>query len=213
MNIVIFGAGGHAQVVIDILEKINNYKIVGLIDNLKAKGKNYFGYDLIGSDIELSKLILKYKIEGFIIAIGNNKIRKQLYENISNNHSELKFINAIHPSAQIGKSVKIGDGVAMFANAVVNSGCVVENGCIINTAATLDHGCIMKQFSSLGPGVHTGGEVYIGEQTTVSIGAIISNGIKIGNNSLIGSSSFVNRDIYNNAIVYGVPARFVRDNI
>ncbi|MEA3317558.1 MAG: transferase, partial [Bacteroidota bacterium] len=38
-NIVIFGSGGHAKVIIDIIEQQQKYNIIGLIDKFRNTGE------------------------------------------------------------------------------------------------------------------------------------------------------------------------------
>jgi FlaA1/EpsC-like NDP-sugar epimerase len=38
-NIILVGAGGHCKSCIDVIEKENQFKIVGLVDNKKKTGK------------------------------------------------------------------------------------------------------------------------------------------------------------------------------
>jgi UDP-3-O-[3-hydroxymyristoyl] glucosamine N-acyltransferase len=63
-------------------------------------------------------------------------------------------------------------------NAVIGPNSKVGKFCIINTNASIDHDCLMQDYSSLAPRVVTGGDVVIGKRTSISIGATIRNKIK-----------------------------------
>jgi hypothetical protein len=49
-SIVLFGSGGHAKVVADIIEKEGLSQIIGLIDPSRALGAKFFEYPILGSD-------------------------------------------------------------------------------------------------------------------------------------------------------------------
>ena len=51
MPLAILGAGGHARVVIDIVERIGAHRIVGVFDDDSAKrGTQVSGYEVLGGD-------------------------------------------------------------------------------------------------------------------------------------------------------------------
>jgi acetyltransferase-like isoleucine patch superfamily enzyme len=68
----------------------------------------------------------------------------------------------------------------------------------------------MEEFSSLAPGVVTGGTVRIGSYSAVSLGANIIQGRAIGRHTVIGAGALVLEDIPDFSVVYGVPATVVR---
>ena len=48
-KLLVFGAGGHAKVAIDVIEQQGNYEIAGLLDDdIKLKGCRFFGYPVLG---------------------------------------------------------------------------------------------------------------------------------------------------------------------
>lgn len=65
-----------------------------------------------------------------IIAIGNNKIRRNIAEKYS-----LDYISLIHPNAVIANDVQIGAGTVVMAGAIINSGTIIGRHCIINSGA------------------------------------------------------------------------------
>jgi acetyltransferase-like isoleucine patch superfamily enzyme len=90
--------------------------------------------------------------------------------------------------------------------AVVGPNSKVGKFCLLNTHASIDHDCIMHDFSSLAPAAVTGGVVSIGRRSAVSIGAIIKHGVKIGDDSIVGAGSYLNKDLPSHQIAYGTPA-------
>jgi len=210
-NIVVVGASGHAAVLIDILEKQAQYRVVGLIDSLVSPGTEFLGYRVLGSERDLGLLAERNGIEGGIVAIGDNWVRSGVVRRLLEHSPDFRFVSAIHPSAQIARGVSIGAGTAVMAGVVVNTRARVEQHCILNTKCSLDHDSVMEEFSSLGPGATTGGNVRIGAFSVLAQGANVIHGVQIGTHAVIGAGSTVLRDTGDYCVAYGTPARFVRE--
>lgn len=52
---------------------------------------------------------------------------------------------------------------------------------------------------------------WIGDNVSISTGAKILGPVKIGSNSIIGANSVVTRDVPENVIVFGVPAKIIKE--
>jgi sugar O-acyltransferase (sialic acid O-acetyltransferase NeuD family) len=207
-KLIIIGASGHAKVVLDIFEKMNDREVIGFIDNQKQAGSYFLDYPILGNE----EILSQHSAEdtALIIAIGDNWIRQEVRNRIKNTYPEFSFATGIHPSAQIGKAVGIGEGTVVMAGAVINSCCKIGEGCIINTRASLDHDGTMEDFSSVAPNVAAGGNVTIGTCASIGIGASIKHGIHIGAHAVVGGQSFVHTNISERGVAYGVPAKLIR---
>jgi sugar O-acyltransferase (sialic acid O-acetyltransferase NeuD family) len=209
-NVLIFGASGHGSVVLDCLERSKEYRPVGFVDSNILKGTKKFGYEVLGTENELPILMERFNIEGGIVAVGDNWSRRQFVTKIVSISPRLPFITAIHPSAILGKNAEVGKGSAILPGVIVNANSVIGDHCILNTRASLDHDSIMYNFTSLAPGVCTGGNVILGEGSAICLGARIIENISIGHYSVIGSNSLVLKDIPSKVLAYGNPARVIR---
>lgn len=202
-DVIIIGAGGHAKVIADIIDKSNDNVIGFLDDNLSLQEKKiYLDKKVIGT----TKDINKYKEYYFVIGIGNNNIR----ENIANNH-DLKWYTAIHPSAIIANEVSIEEGSVVMAGSIINTGTKIGKHCIINTKSSLDHDNIIENYVHISPGATLAGTVHIKEKTWICASATIINNITIAKNNIIGAGSVVIKDINKEDSIYvGVPARKIK---
>nr|WP_299341988.1 NeuD/PglB/VioB family sugar acetyltransferase [Allomuricauda sp.] len=209
-NIVLIGAGGHAKVIMDIVERENKYVIVGLIDSFKKKGDKILDYEIIGNENELSELMVEHNFDSGIIAIGNNWTRKIFHKKISTEHPDFKFVSAVHPKSIIGKNCVIGYGTVIMPGVVVNSDAVIKNFCIVNTSASVGHDSFMENYSSLAPKSALGGGVKIGKCTAVGMGAMVLQTLTIGDNCIIGACSLVNKNVSKGQMIYGVPGKVIR---
>jgi sugar O-acyltransferase (sialic acid O-acetyltransferase NeuD family) len=207
--IFVFGAGGHAKVVLDIIERQERYRVIGLIDRTEKVGSALWNYRVLGDEAFVPSMIPN--VSGGIIAVGDNATRAQITERIQKVIPTLHFVTAIHPSAQVGRDVSIGAGTVIMAGCVINPGTKIGRGAIINTGATIDHENVVGDFASVGPGVTTGGMVTIGDFTAIGLGANIIHGRTIGEHSVLGAGATVIRDIPPRCVAYGTPAKPVRN--
>ncbi|MBE5819576.1 MAG: acetyltransferase [Clostridiales bacterium] len=201
-QVVIIGAGGHAKVIADIIEKSNDQIIGFLDDNLPKDTIVIKDYKVIGDfNNRFSISILNDTIE-FIIALGDNKKRKELAST-----PNIKFYTAIHPTVQIGLDVEIGEGTAIMANSVINSSTKIGKHSIINTGAIVEHDNNIDDFVHISPKAALGGTVKVGKCTHIGIGATVKNNITICENCIIGAGAVVVKNIEKEGIYVGVPAR------
>jgi sugar O-acyltransferase (sialic acid O-acetyltransferase NeuD family) len=203
-DIVIFGAGGHAKVVFDIIQKQQKFNVIGFISAdtslIEFQGLPHYQPD------HLQKL----KCHAGLVAIGDNSLREEVVKSILSVDSTFNFVVALHPSAQIGRDVFFGPGSVVMAGVNVNSGTVVGLHCVLNTGSNIDHDCHLQDFSSLAPGCTLGGAVQIGYSTAVSLGANIIHGISIGEHTVIGAGSTVLQNIESYVVAFGTPCKVIR---
>lgn len=204
-DIIVFGAGGHGKVIADIIEKQGKYNIIGFLDGGKQKGTFFNGYEILGDEN-----YLKDKEFGAVVAIGDNWIRSIVVNKIVSVNPKIEFINAVHPSAQIGKNVILGKGNAIMANAIVNSDTLIGDHCILNTKTSVGHDNSVGNFVTFAPGTTIGGNSSFGDFSTVSLGANVIHGNTIGEHTVIGAGSTVLSDIEPYSVAYGTPAKVMR---
>jgi sugar O-acyltransferase (sialic acid O-acetyltransferase NeuD family) len=192
---IIFGASGHAKVLIDCLLS-QNLQIDCIFDDDLNKST------LLGFKVKGKYDINHLKNEPIIIAIGDNKIRENIVSKIS--HS---FGKVYHSSAIVSTSASVENGTVVFQNAVIQSDAIIGKHCIINTSANVDHDCIIEDFVHLAPNVTVCGGVKIGKGTLIGAGSVILPNISIGHNVIVGAGSVVTQNISNNSIVFGNPAK------
>lgn len=203
-SIAIIGASGHGKVVANIA-KLNNYKEIIFLDDDINK-KECGSYKVIGTSEKIEPLIKQGY--DFAVAIGDNKTRMRIYENLINEKAKLPTL--VHPTAVIDETVNIGNGTVIMANIAINSSTNIGNACIINTAATIDHDCDIRDYVHISPGVHIAGTVNIDERTWIGVGANIINNVSICSDCIIGAGSVIVKDILNEGTYAGIPVRKVK---
>ncbi|CAN5149414.1 acetyltransferase [soil metagenome] len=209
-RIVIVGSSGHAKVVIDIVRKQGVHELVGLVDRFRPVGESTFGFDVLGTEADLPRLVRSHGIRGVLIAIGDNWSRERVADQIIAANPGLFLARAIHPSANLALEASIGDGTVVMAGASIGPAATIGRGCIVNSHASIDHDAVMHDFASLGPGAVTGGGCRIGQQSAIGIGSVLLQGRSIGAHCVVGAGSLVTRDIGDAVVAYGRPAKIVR---
>ena len=197
----LFGASGHGKVIKDILNA-NGIKVEAFVDdnpNVNECGGRPVLHDAMG-------------LSPMIVSIGVNRIRKMIVERLRANNSAIEFATAIHPSAVISPSAKIGEGTVVMAGAVVNADAVIGNHCIVNTGATVDHDCVIGDYCHIAPGANVSGGTHIGEGTWIGVGACVIQCLNIGKWSFIGAGSVVVKDVSDGVVAYGNPCKVIHEN-
>ena len=190
-KVIVIGAGGHSKVIADIIQKSGDI-LVGYLDDAQS--------DVLGKVRDC----VKYPDCYFVIAIGNNHVRK----NISQQYSNIKYYTAVHPSAVIGADVTIGEGTVVMANAVVNPSTSIGKHCIINTGTIVEHDNKISDYVHLSPRAVLCGTVVVGECCHIGAGVSVKNNITIGKDITVGVGAAVVHNLENAGIYVGIPARW-----
>lgn len=197
-TINLFGASGHAKVVMDIIKAQGDD--VGCLYDDNPHNDEIHGHPIYKTG--------KIPVGGpLIISVGSCHIRKLLSERYT-----LQYAVAIHPSASISDSAKIGEGSVIMPGAIINSDACVGKHCIINTKASIDHECQISDFVHIAPGCTLSGNVVVGECSWIGVGSCVIQGVKIGRNCMIGAGSVVVNDIPDNVIAFGNPCKVIKEN-
>lgn len=195
-NTYLYGASGHGKVIKDILNA-NGVKVETFVDDNPNVNECY-GRPVLHDATGLSPMI---------VSIGVNKIRKMVVEKLSDHNKDIEFATAIHPSAIVSPSAKIGEGTVVMAGAIINADAVVGKHCIINSGASVDHECVIGDYCHIAPHATLCGQVHVGEGSLVGVGSCVIPCINIGSWCTIGAGAAVTKDIENNMKAVGVPAK------
>ena len=194
-KVFLYGASGHAKVVMDIVRKAY-YDVPCLIDDNPAVN-------------ELSGMPVVHSAEGLspiIVTIGDCQIRKKIVAKLG----DREYLTVIHPSAIKAESATLGLGTVVMAGAILNPDVVVGNHCIINTGASVDHDCVIGDFVHIAPHCTLCGEVEVEEGTWVGAGTTIIQGVHIGKDCFIGAGAVVVKDVPEGSLCYGNPAKVIK---
>jgi acetyltransferase EpsM len=206
-KLLIFGAGNQSNVVTKLIE--DKFNILGYVTSkniTKSMTNNKKIYSLTKNNLVK---ITENKSFFSIIAIGDNKTRKKIFNNIKKFNLKIKWLSIISPNSIISKDVIIGKGSLVMPGCIINNGTRIKDHCIINTGSIIEHDNYFDNFSSCGPGVVTGGNVRVGESSYIGIGSVVKEKIMIDDNVFIGGNSFINKNCKKNSLYYGNPIKLI----
>lgn len=205
-RIAIWGAGGHAKIVADIIRRGNQYEIAGFIDDTSPglAGVEFYGAPVYGSPESLFDAGVRL----LAVAIGDNAVRLAKAEI----GRQLGFVlpALVDPSAIISGTARVGDGTLVGSGAIINADAAVAECVIVNTGAIVEHDCRIADGVHIAPRATLAGNVSIERCTLIGAGSTVRDWVHIGRDSTIGVGSAVVSDIPDGAIAYGNPARVAR---
>ena len=205
-RVVGLGAGGHAKVVIDSLRRDGGWELIGLLDPDASRGE-VLGVPVLGDDSLLPELDATHAFIG-VGATSDTSARRRLFE-LAVAHG-LEPVTAIHPSAVVAESARIGAGVTIMANAVVNADATLGVNVVVNTGAIVEHDCVVDDHAHVATAAALGGGVHVGEGAHVGLGARVNQCLHIGRGAVVGSGAVVVDDVPDGITVVGIPARPLR---
>jgi len=200
--ILIFGGGGHAKTVIELIARLDEYSIAGILDdNPLLTGKTVMAIRVLGTR-DLLPYISGQGVRLAVNCVGgilDIHVRVRVFELLERSGYTLPAL--IHPRATTESSAKLGKGIQVFSNAYIGSEAVLSDYCMVNTSAVVSHDCRIGTYSHVAPGALLAGNVSVGEKTLIGMGVTTAVGVKIGSGVRIGNSANILADVPDNTIV------------
>lgn len=211
--VILFGAGGHALVLLDTLEKLGvEIKAITAprCENEHVAFSKYARH-------EQDEAIDDYDVEDVILVNGLGQLpypnhtsfsqskRFKLYEAMKN--KGYTFLTVISADAVVSPYAILHEGVQIMAGVVVQAGAEIGINTIINTGACIDHGCIVGAYNHISPSACLSGDVVTDDWVHVATGAVVAQGVKIGQASTIGAGTSVVKNVPENCKI--IPSKSI----
>ena len=205
-KIAILGASVFAEEVADIVTQIGDCEVVGFVEGIdRARCKEtHLGLPVIWIE-DVGQL--QNGCQG-ICAVGSTKRKHFIQQAID---AGLTFTSAVHPSAQMSNTSKIGEGTIVSPGVIIAAYTAIGSHVIVNRGAMIGHHAKIGDYVTISPGANIVGRVNIGDCCYIGMGAVIVDGITIGNNSIVGAGSVVTKNVPSNVQVLGSPARISKE--
>ena len=197
----IYGASGHAKVIVEILER-SGCIVKGLYDDDPGKKS------LLDYSVSTQTSMLELQNVNWIIGIGDNAVRKKIAD-----RKRLNFGIAIDKSSSISNRTQIGNGSVIMPGVSINSSVIIGEHAIVNTNSSIDHDCVIDDYTHVSPNATLCGGVNVGQGTHIGAGAVIIPGIKVGNWANIGAGAVIIRDVPDFATIVGNPGRLIKKKV
>ena len=205
-EIILLGGGGHAKVLIDLINISGQFEISGILDTQLEIGIKVLNVSVIGGDNLLSGLYGK-GIRNVCIAIGSvkdNTRRRILFDKVKQMGFLVPYL--LHPQTIISKNVHFSEGVQIMAGVNVQTDSLFKENTIINTGAIIEHDCSIGSHVHICPGAVISGGCTVGDGTFIGAGATVMQEINIGKCVTVAAGAVVVKDVPDRTMVKGVPA-------
>ena len=201
-KLIIFPFNGNGIEALDCIQE-NTFEFIGFIDDSAEKlaAKNAWPvYD---------RSLLDKHPDALVLAVPGSPLSYQKRgDHIKSlNITDNRFATIIHPSASIGKNVRVGINCLIMAGVVITSNAVIGNHVCILPNTVIHHDAIVHDYTLIGCNVAVAGGTTIGNNCYIGSGTNIMNGISIGSNTLIGLGSNVVAGVPEYSKIAGNPAR------
>ncbi len=200
--VLVFGAGGLAADVVDIVARAWNLPVAGFVVNreppqetrapdappiffwseIRARADEFLSVNAMGRPTRRA-FIEEAEKEGFV------------------------FRTLIDPSAQIFPSALVEPGCVIGAGCIVAAAARIRRHVFLNRGVLIGHHTRVEPFASIQAGARVGGHGLIEEESEIGIGATIIDRINIGARSFVAAGSVVVRDSAPDSKLLGNPAR------
>ncbi|MBN2256864.1 MAG: acetyltransferase [Anaerolineaceae bacterium] len=200
--VIIYGGGGHAKQIIELLRSSHALELIGILDDDKTAGSELMGVTILGD----SDLLYKLSMRGIRQAVnGIGGITNPNQRKVAFDHLQAAGFTCppiVHPTAFVEPSARMREGAQVFAQVYVGSECEIGFGCLINYGAILSHDCIMGERVNVSPGAMLAGGVRVGEGARIGMGVTINIGLTIGSGALVGNGATVKADVPAGMVVH-----------
>lgn len=209
-KVAVVGAGMQGSVIADLLLAMQKsdpdlIPVGYLDDNPALKGKEILGLPVLGGLDEMEP----GSYDGLVISIGNIETRKKVFDRLSSRGE--KFVNAIHPSAQLGRNVEFGAGTVIVACTTINPLVRIGENVMVGSNVVISHDSVIGSHSFITMGSLIGGACRIGEGCWIGMGARILPECQVGRGTIVGAGAVVCEDLPENVLAVGIPAKIKKE--
>lgn len=200
-RLLIYGGGGHAKMLIDLLHGLNLYQIEGILDDRLPAGTEILGVPVIGGGERLDEIAARgvRLALNAVAGIGNVELRIRVFRRLA--EAGYAFPAVTHTRAVVERSAILESGSQVFALAYVGSQARVGFGAIVNTGAIVSHDCQIGPYAAISPGAILAGETVIGAGALIGMGATVNLRVKVGAGARIGNGATVKADVPERGLV------------
>jgi len=211
-DVVIWGSGGHARELADLIEAINQdthrWNVLGFVDDEASRhGQMILDDRSVLGGVEW--LRAQTRRPSVVLGIGVSASRARVAGRLA--ELDVEFPSLIHPSAVVTRHASLGIGAVVCAFAVVNNRASLGDHVHLNISSSVSHDCRVGSFCTLAPGARLTGTVTLAEGCDLGAACTVIPGRVVGEWTSVRAGAVVTTDVAPNATVVGVPARVVSE--
>lgn len=209
MNLLIYGAGGLAKEVYDIVARStpDKYEEIIFIDDYADESRFY-----LSESIHFESILKRYdssELEG-VVAVGEPQYRELLTKKFEN--AGVRLATIIDNTSVVSPTAFIDDGCIICEYCTVHSNVHIGKSALIQPYCCVGHDIDFGDYSVMSATCTPGGGSSFGKRVYMGMNASSKEKIQIGNDVIIGMGAAVFKDIPDGMTVIGNPARITKGN-
>jgi len=211
--LVIFGTGGFAREVHELVEDVLEgtgleHVLVGWVDdNVAMHGKVVHDLPVLGG----VEWVRAHPGVAVVLGLGSPVVKRRVALALID--AGATFPTVIHPTAVIGRRVRLGAGNIVTAGVIMTTDCMTDAFVTFNLGVTFAHDSTIGAYTNVAPYALLSGNFSCGEGVDIGTGATILQGVQVGDWAIIGGGALVNRPVLSNTTVVGVPAKVIKERV
>ena len=204
-KVALVGCGAQAKYALETLPLIGR-QVSAIYDPIGPKaGQRLEGREIRALGPDGVRDLARDGAGAFLVCLADNRQKERLFNDCL--AAGLEPVSAVHPTAVVASTAKLGRGLIINPLAVIQPHAVVGDGCMIHSGVIVEHDNRVGDFVNLAPGAKLAGWVSVGRATTVFTGAVVIPGVSLGRDVVVAAGAVVINDIPSGQTVAGVPAR------
>ncbi|MCL1141723.1 acetyltransferase [Shewanella gaetbuli] len=208
-SLVMIGSGGHACVLMDLIEQLELPPVVAYVSpDVSFNNQVFNGITHLRHDDDISR----FSPDDVLLVNGVGSLPNQAHrQKLCQFYHQLgyQFATIISPNSIVSKSAILAQGVQVMNNVVIQANTRVNAHTIVNTGAIVEHDCDIGANNHLAPRATICGNVTTGAGVHIGTSATVIQGITIEQNVIVGAGATVTHNIEQNSIVYGFRSQVV----
>lgn len=203
--LLVWGAGGNASVVADIVRATDAFEIVGFLDDIdpERKGETFCDAPVLGGADAL-RAIHDDGVADLVVAISENEARVERAARAVEVGFDLATL--VHPTASVAGDARVGPGTVIKSTAVVEPMASIGANVSIGALAYVGHAVVVEDGANVCSGTRVAGSSVIERGAWIATGAIVRDHVRVGAGARIGAGSVVLGDIPAGVVAAGNPA-------
>ena len=204
-RLIIIGAGMLAREVYswayDAIAAGAPWTIVGFLDDRSSMLDNY-NYDVpVLTSVES---YMPVSDDVFLCGIGDPHEKRKYCEIILTKGG--RFATLVHPTAVVGRNVRLGDGVIIAPLAVITADVSIGNCVFIGCHTICSHDNLISDWAHICGHTGLAGNVIVEDMVFIGAGVTIVPNTRISSGAYVGAGSVVLKRVRAGTKVFGNPA-------
>jgi sugar O-acyltransferase (sialic acid O-acetyltransferase NeuD family) len=206
--LLILGARNFALEVADLVSEIDEYEVVGFVENYDVVRCNN---PLEGLPVYWVDQVRQFAATHWAACAFGSTTRRGFIEQA--NAAGLPFATLVHPMARLSRKSSAGSGTIIWPGAMISANTRIGEHVIVNRGALIGHNTEIGDGVTVAPGANIAGSCRIESGSYIGIGSVIVERLRVGAGSVVAAGAVVTRDVPDHVMVAGSPAVVVKEGV